>query len=248
MADPTVKRKSGFLMPSYSHSNQLGTTVQVPYYFALSDHYDFTFAPMVHREGGHAAVGQLAAPSVERRLSASILPACGTRAPSTVPTDGDFRGSIKTEGKFALDPYCSWGWDILAETDETFRRFYNLDSRLKTDRISQVYLEGLHDRNYVSTRFYNTQSLLFTDEPFSDATVFPIIDYDYIVNRPDHRRRAKLQLQRHGVSQSGRRRFQPPDRGSQLAAPDDRRHRSGLHALCAAARRCLRRRRRRQTG
>ena len=33
-------------------------------------------------------------------------------------------------------------------------------------------------------RFYNTQSLLFTDEPFSDSTVFPIIDYDYIANRP----------------------------------------------------------------
>ena len=36
----------------------------------------------------------------------------------------------------------------------------------------------------MSTRFYNTQSLLFTDEPFSDATVYPIIDYDYIVNNP----------------------------------------------------------------
>ncbi len=36
----------------------------------------------------------------------------------------------------------------------------------------------------MSTRFYSTQSLLFTDEPFSDATVYPIIDYDYIVNNP----------------------------------------------------------------
>ena len=68
--------------------------------------------------------------------------------------------------------------------DDTFRRFYNLDSRLKTDRVSQIYLEGLHDRNYMATRFYNTQSLLFSDEPFSDATVFPIIDYDYIVKNP----------------------------------------------------------------
>jgi hypothetical protein len=25
---------------------------------------------------------------------------------------------------------------------------------------------------------------LFTDEPFSDATVYPIIDYDYIVKNP----------------------------------------------------------------
>ena len=183
MADPTVKRKSGFLMPSYSHSSDLGSTVQIPYYFALSDHYDFTFAPMVTEKAGTLLLGDW-----RHRLSSGAyrVELAGVWDEGTLdsPTDGDFRGSIKTEGRFALNPYWSYGWDILAETDETFRRFYNLDSRLKTDRISQLYLEGLHDRNYASMRFYNTQSLLFTDEPFSDATVFPIIDYDYIVNNP----------------------------------------------------------------
>ena len=51
-ADPTVKRKSGFLMPMYTQSDTLGTTVTVPYYFALSDHFDFTFAPMYTSEAG----------------------------------------------------------------------------------------------------------------------------------------------------------------------------------------------------
>jgi LPS-assembly protein len=183
MADPTVKRKSGFLIPSYSHSTQLGNTVQVPYYFALSDHYDFTFAPMVTENAGTLLYGEW-----RHRLASGgyriELAGVWDNGTFDSPTEGDFRGSIKTAGRFALNPYWAWGWDVLAETDETFRRFYNLDSRLKTDRISQLYLEGLHDRNYLSTRFYSTQSLLFTDEPFSDATVFPIIDYDYIVNRP----------------------------------------------------------------
>ncbi len=183
MADPTVKRKSGFLMPSYSHSKELGNTVQVPYYFALSDHYDFTFSPMYTENAGTLLFGDW-----RHRLASGAysveLAGVWDQGTADAPTDGNFRGSIKTAGKFALDPYWAWGWDIIAETDETFRRFYNLDSRLKTDRVSQIFLEGLHDRNYFATRFYNTQSLLFTDEPFSDATVFPIVDYDYIVNRP----------------------------------------------------------------
>ncbi|MGV1013373.1 MAG: LPS-assembly protein LptD [Methyloceanibacter sp.] len=183
MADPTVKRKSGFLMPTYSHSDQLGNTVQVPYYFALSDNYDFTFAPMWTEKAGTLLQGNW-----RHRLAAGAysIDLAGVWDDGTVdsPFNGDFRGSIKTRGKFALNPYWGYGWDVLAETDETFRRFYNLDSRLKTDRVSQVYLEGLHDRNYLSTRFYNTQSLLFQDEPFSEATVYPIVDYDYIVNRP----------------------------------------------------------------
>ncbi|HLC08556.1 MAG TPA: LptA/OstA family protein, partial [Methyloceanibacter sp.] len=51
-ADPTVKRKSGFLMPNYAHDDDLGSAVTIPYYFALSDHFDFTFAPMFTEKAG----------------------------------------------------------------------------------------------------------------------------------------------------------------------------------------------------
>ena len=184
MADPTVKRKSGFLMPTYGNSDQLGSTFQVPYYFALSDNYDFTFAPMVTTNAGTLLQGNW-----RHRLSnggyyidlAGVVDDADNLAS---PADGDFRGSIKTAGKFALNPYWGWGWDILAETDDTFRRFYSLDSRLKTDRVSQVFLEGLHDRNYMSTRFYETGNLLLTDEPSAQAWVLPVVDYDYIVSQP----------------------------------------------------------------
>ncbi len=42
MADPTVKRKSGFLFPSIFVKSDLGVGVGVPYYFALSPTYDLT--------------------------------------------------------------------------------------------------------------------------------------------------------------------------------------------------------------
>lgn len=184
-ADPTVKRKSGFLMPNYTHSDELGSTVQTPYYFALSDHYDFTFAPMWTEKAGTLLIGDWRQRTANGAYTVQLAGVFDNPNDPLSPADGDqFRGSIKTKGKFALDPYYSWGWDILAETDETFRRFYNLDSRLKTDRVSQVYLEGIHDRNYISARFYNTESLLAPDEEFSEATVYPIIDYDYIVGQP----------------------------------------------------------------
>jgi LPS-assembly protein len=181
MADPTVRRKSGFLIPSYSHDTQLGNTVTVPYYFALSDHYDLTFAPMYTENAGTLLVGDWR----QRTASGGFrLQLQGVWDPGYSGSFGDFRGGINTQGKFALDPYYSWGWDIITATDDTFRRFYNLDTKIKTDRIDQVFLEGLHDRNYLSTRFYSTNSLLSTNEPFSDAAVFPIIDYDYIVKNP----------------------------------------------------------------
>ena len=35
--DPTVKRKSGFLTPTYSSSENLGTSINVPYFKVLGD-------------------------------------------------------------------------------------------------------------------------------------------------------------------------------------------------------------------
>jgi LPS-assembly protein len=183
-ADPTVKRKSGFLMPSYqSSSNRFGTAVTVPYYFALSDNYDFTFIPMFTSQAGVLLQG------VWRQRTASgayNVDVAGVFDNGTFasPFDGNFRGSINTAGKFALDPYWSWGWDAVAVSDDTFRRFYNLDSLIKTDTVSQLYLEGLDDRNYFGMRFYETGDLLTTRDPLADATVYPIIDYDYIVHNP----------------------------------------------------------------
>jgi LPS-assembly protein len=163
----------------------LGSTVTVPYYFALSDHYDFTFAPMYTSEQGVLWQGswrQRLASGGYRVDLAGVFNDGSFEFPKDI--DNDFRGSIVTEGKFALNPYWSWGWDAIAESDDTFRRFYNLDSELKTDRISQLYLEGLHDRNYASMRFYETGTLLRTKDPLADATVYPIIDYDYILKNP----------------------------------------------------------------
>ena len=43
--DPTVDRKSGFLMPTFGDSKNLGASVNMPYFHVISDSEDFTFKP-----------------------------------------------------------------------------------------------------------------------------------------------------------------------------------------------------------
>ena len=45
--DPTVKRQSGFLMPSFQNSNNSGTSIQIPYYKVISENKDLTFRPRI---------------------------------------------------------------------------------------------------------------------------------------------------------------------------------------------------------
>ncbi len=46
--DPSVKRKSGFLTPVYSSSKSLGRSVNIPYFYVLSDSKDMTFNPRIY--------------------------------------------------------------------------------------------------------------------------------------------------------------------------------------------------------
>ena len=47
LPDPTLKRASGFLVPSLRNSSLLGTGVKVPYFIKMGDHADLTLAPFI---------------------------------------------------------------------------------------------------------------------------------------------------------------------------------------------------------
>ena len=46
--DPTVKRQSGFLMPTFQDSSSLGISFHLPYYFAIADNKDLTLRPRLY--------------------------------------------------------------------------------------------------------------------------------------------------------------------------------------------------------
>tara|TARA_Y100000590_G_scaffold394255_1_gene473251 strand:- start:1229 stop:3694 length:2466 start_codon:yes stop_codon:yes gene_type:complete len=45
--DPTVKRQSGFLAPTFYSSNNFGQSIQIPYYNVISENSDLTISPRV---------------------------------------------------------------------------------------------------------------------------------------------------------------------------------------------------------
>jgi len=48
--DPTVKRQSGFLMPAFKTSNNLGSSFRIPYYHVISDNKDLTIQPRFYSD------------------------------------------------------------------------------------------------------------------------------------------------------------------------------------------------------
>src|SRR5436305_4132739 len=50
--DPTVKRKTGFLMPSLTSNTTFGYGVETPFYWAIAPDYDATFSPRITSRQG----------------------------------------------------------------------------------------------------------------------------------------------------------------------------------------------------
>jgi LPS-assembly protein len=190
-ADPSVKRRSGFLAPEYGHSTSLGLQLEVPYYFALAPHYDFTFNPMYtsqhgvlwqgewrHRVNWDGIRGTYNVKLAGIDQSLSTLPS-GSRD----SLDG-WRGSIQSKGLFSLSTWWRFGWDVTIESDDSFRRFYKLDSILQTDRINSAFLQGISERNYFAATLYHFGGLLIEDTAQASSRVLPVIDYNYVFNQP----------------------------------------------------------------
>src|SRR5689334_22827811 len=120
--DPTVKRKTGFLMPYISSTTLYGQAIEIPYYWALAPDYDATFAPMITTRQGALLQGEFR----QRLLNGAYdIRAAGiyqldrqyfANQAATAPGDRNFRGSVESSGLFALNSKWVWGWDAIMLT------------------------------------------------------------------------------------------------------------------------------------
>jgi LPS-assembly protein len=85
--DPTVKRKTGFLVPTASTSSLYGVGLTVPYYWALAPDYDATFMPMITTRQGPLLQG---APTASARPAFSSSTSRRSRPPAISPASRIF--------------------------------------------------------------------------------------------------------------------------------------------------------------
>ena len=192
-ADPTVKRKSGLLTPTFGQSKTLGFMTQIPYYFALAPNYDFTFQPGYLSKQGIMWDGEWRHRLANGEYTVRVagidqdwrdLPVPSAPYPDNRQNYDGWRGTVETRGQFSLSSWWKFGWDVTLESDDQFRRFYKFDNILVTDRVNQIYLIGQSDRSYFAGRFYHFGGLLLDDTAQSESYAHPIIDHNYVFTDP----------------------------------------------------------------
>ncbi len=175
--DPTVKRATGFLVPSFLSSTNYGYGVKVPYFFVIDAQSDFTFTPFFSTEEILIAEGEY------RRATANGQYAIGGSGTWTDYTgENRFQGHLDTEGLFTIYDGIKWGWDIETTTDDAYLRRFDFSN---TDRLtSEIFIESYGRRGFFDLSGVRFQSLR-DDEPAGDIpVVLPAFDARYEIAAP----------------------------------------------------------------
>ena len=199
--DPTVKRKTGVLIPVISYSSVYGAGVEVPHYVALAPDRDMTISPRITSKQGVLMQGEyrqrfengnvtFRAAGIDQLDRGYFARDDGT----TTPGNKDWRGSFETSGKFALSPQWTWGWDAVAVSDPTFFQDYKIRSLQSRNvdplgygaaqGISQLYLSGRGDRSYFDIRAIQYTGFSEADIQSQLPVVHPVLDYSRTLGTP----------------------------------------------------------------
>src|ERR1700704_2731533 len=189
--DPTVKRKTGFLMPAFSSATGYGYGVETPFYWAIAPDYDATFSPRFTTRQGVLLQAEFRQRLINGsyQIRAYGIDQLDPGAFAGQPGNRTFRGGIDTKGQFALNDKWVWGWDGVLLSDYYFFQDYRLEQykdplgsflSLPTEAISQLYLTGVGSRSFfdVRTIYY----LSYSGDQSQVPIIHPVLDYSNVIN------------------------------------------------------------------
>jgi LPS-assembly protein len=191
LPDQTVKRKSGFLFPQMSSSQNLGFGLGIPYYQTLGPHMDATLTVT-----GYTTQGALIDAEFRQQFKYGLhtFHIAGidqmNRQQFTADTSDakeTQRYGLSSKADFKFNPRWSFGWDALLQSDNNFARTYSLFDSDEAVHTNQMYLTGLGNRNSFDMRsyYFDVQDA----DPGSEAEdqqaiVHPVVDYTHYAPQP----------------------------------------------------------------
>ena len=173
--DPSVKRQSGFLMPSIGDNSRLGAFLGLPYYWAIDRSSDATFIP---------TIDTLSKPQLEtiyrQRFNEGNLRVDVAGAYD----EGRLQGLLFAKGQFTLNDQWRYGFDVNEASSADYLRDFRLQGYGQPALASQLYLEGFGQGAYSKVSALFWQGLVSSINDKELPYVLPRYQYSYF-GQPD---------------------------------------------------------------
>ncbi len=183
--DPSVRRASGFLTPSFGGSSTVGFHIATPYFQTLGPSADLTVTPRFTTEAGTV----LAAEYRQRfsngyidDLSSINYSNVGTQIggiddPNAIP--GALRWHVNATGEFDLDDTYRTGFQLQRVSDQTYLQRFSFQTPLIATEVTRAYLEGFPADGSLDVNAYLFQPLTPGLGDSTEPIVLPVINRNW---------------------------------------------------------------------
>ena len=155
--DPTVSRRSGFLTPSFADTKNLGSSVNLPYFWAIGDDKDLTISNRIFASEHPLFIGEYRQAFLNSDLIIDFGYTKGYKNLSSTKRSGDkshlFSRYVK---RFDNDGRNQSNLEINIEniSNKKYLKLYRIDSNLVNYETNTL-------ENFIDYTLYNDKSDLF---------------------------------------------------------------------------------------
>jgi LPS-assembly protein len=187
--DPTVKRRSGFLFPSFGHMTGLGGVTKTPYFWNIAPDRDMTITPIYTSDQGPVLASQYRQRFDHGSLLLDGSITYGDKSDTAVNTGQQTtRGHILGTGRFDIDETYRTGFDLARATDATYMRRYGFGgagsqlggANSAKELTTTAYVEGFSERNYGKVSGYAFQDIQANAVSGQTPLLLPLAQYNYV--------------------------------------------------------------------
>ncbi|MDR1693758.1 MAG: LPS assembly protein LptD [Lactobacillaceae bacterium] len=175
--DPSVKRRSGVLPPSFNSNNYFGARITGKYFWSISDNESVLISP-----GISSKIGPILSVDYDKYVYNGELRLSGSYLKDNKNDDygnGD-RGSLYLSGRYEINDNWVADTDFKYVSDRTFLKDMSLKEKDDAWLNSVLRFQGFFGRNYASIETYYYKQISYDlkheDKPF----IVPLMMYEHI--------------------------------------------------------------------
>jgi len=184
--DPTVKRQSGFLMPTIAESNTLGSFFKIPYYKVISENQDLTIKPRFYSSDFVILNSEYRAIT---KNSTHIVDSSIKNKGAKLSNQGDTQTHFFSNSKINLSnsffDYNVLELNIEQVSNDLYLKTYDFKSPIITNTSalsSKIEYSAINEDIYIKTNFQVFEDLTVKKSSDKYEYIFPNFEMEKIFN------------------------------------------------------------------
>lgn len=193
--DPTIKRKSGLLSPTFVQNDHVGYSLGIPVYYVISDQKDMTITPIMttnqsgiiqaeYRERFYNGTLTMAGSYTRTQDLPPSPPASQLQSNGPRPPKPD-RWNINAQSRIDINEKQRLNIDIKRASDTTYLERYSAVRQSAFIQDNKSLTSKVVWQHFSTESYADIQSMLFqTDAPRTTPFVLPKASYHYQTETP----------------------------------------------------------------